>query len=62
MRRLALVFAMVAVVSSVEHIVLSAKWNRVVDAPRRIRRALIGLSDWRAILVGPLRLLQRQSN
>jgi hypothetical protein len=62
MRRLALVFAILAAVSSVEHIVLSAKWNRVVEAPRRIRRALIRLNDWRAFLVGPLRLLQRQSN
>ena len=66
MRRLAILFAILAAVSSIEHIVLSGTFtgrlNKVMQAPRRIRRALISLTDWRAFLVGPLRLLQRTSN
>jgi hypothetical protein len=59
MRRLALVFAILAAVSTVEHIVLSGQICKFVEAPRRIRRALIGMADWRAFLIGPLRLFQR---
>jgi hypothetical protein len=65
MRRLALVFAIIAAVSTAEQIVLSAKFcsglNRVVEARRCIHRALISLSEWRAFLIGPLRLFG-QSN
>jgi len=66
MRRLAILFAFLAVVSAVEHIVLSGKFcsglNKVVEAPRRIRRALISLAGWRAFLIGPLRLFQRTTS
>jgi hypothetical protein len=56
MRRLAVLFAILAAANTVEHIVLSGKLNGVIEAPRRIRRALICLADWRAFLIGPLRL------
>ena len=62
MRRLALLFAFLAAVSAIEHIVLSGKLCTVVEAPRCIRRALIKLSDWRAFLVGPIRLFQRTTS
>jgi hypothetical protein len=62
MRRLALLFAFLAVVSAVEHIVLSGKFNRFVEAPRRLRRALVSLADWRAFLIGPIRLFQRTTS
>jgi hypothetical protein len=62
MRRLALVFAILAAVSTVEHIVLSGKFCKVIEAPRRIRRALVSLSDWRTFLIGPLRLFQRTTS
>jgi hypothetical protein len=52
MRRLAIVFAILAVVSTVEHIVLSGAAHRIVQAPRRIRRVLI-------TLIAPIRLFQR---
>jgi hypothetical protein len=65
MRRLALVFAILAVVSTAENIVLSGKFcsglNKVVEARRCIRRALFSLAEWRAFLIGPLRLFG-QSN
>ena len=53
---------MLVAFSAVEQIVLSVQWNRVVEAPRRIRRAWISLADWRAFLIGPLRLLQRTAS
>jgi hypothetical protein len=62
MRRLALLFAILAAVSTLEHIVLSGQFCKFVEAPRRIRRALISLSDWRAFLIGPLRLFQRTTS
>jgi hypothetical protein len=66
MRRLALVFAILAAVSTVENIVLSGQFcsglNRVVQAQRCIRRTLISLADWRAFLIGPLRLFQRTTS
>jgi hypothetical protein len=65
MRRLALVFAILALVSTGEQIVLAGKFcsglNRVVEARRCIHRALISLAEWRAFLIGPLRLFG-QSN
>jgi hypothetical protein len=62
MRRLALVFAILAAVSTVENIVLSGQFCKCVEAPRCIRRALISLADWRAFLIGPLRLFQRTTS
>jgi len=62
MRRLAILFAILAAVSSVEHIVVSGAGARIIQAPGRIRRALIKLSDWRAFLIGPIRLLQRTTS
>jgi hypothetical protein len=62
MRRLALLFAFLAAVSAVEHIVLFGSSDSPVEAPRCIRRALIKLSDWRAFLIGPLRLFQRTTS
>ena len=63
MRRLAILFAILAAVNSVEHIVVSGVVSdaaaRIIQAPDRIRRALIKLSDWRAFLIGPIRLFQR---
>jgi hypothetical protein len=66
MRRLALLFAFLAAVSAVEHIVLlgscNSGSNKAADAPRCIRRALIKLADWRAFLIGPIRLFQRTTS
>jgi hypothetical protein len=61
MRRLAILFAILAAVSSIEHIVVADPGARISQAPGRIRRALIKLSDWRAFLIGPIRLFQRAS-
>ena len=62
MRRLALVFAILAAVSTVENIVLSGQICKFVEAQRSIRRGLISLADWRAFLIGPLRLFQRTTS
>lgn len=66
MRRIAILFAILAAVNTVEHIALSGKFcsglTRVAEAPRRIRRALVTLTDWRAYLIGPLRLFQRTTS
>jgi hypothetical protein len=62
MRRLALVFALIAAVSTVEQVVLSETCDGIVQTPNRIRRALVKLSDWRAFLIGPLQLLQRAAS
>jgi hypothetical protein len=55
MRRLAILFAILAAVSSIEHIAL-------IHAPSRICRRLISLADWRAYLIGPIRLFQRATS
>ena len=60
MRRLALVFAILATVSAVENVVLTD--CNVIEAQRRVRRALMNLAQWRAFLIGPLRLLQRSTS
>ena len=57
MRRLALLFAIIASVSAIEQIVLTD--CTVVETQRRVRRALMSLAQWRAFLIGPLRLFQR---
>jgi hypothetical protein len=62
MRRLAILFAILAAISGIEHIVLSGTAARIIQAPRRICRALIKLSDWRAFLIGPIRLFQRTTS
>lgn len=66
MRRLAILFAILAATSTFEHIVLSGtltgRLTSVLQAPGRIRRALISLADWRAFLIGPIRLFQRTTS
>ncbi len=57
MRRVALLFAILASVSAVERMVLTE--CNVVEGQRRVRRALMNLVQWRAFLIGPLRLFQR---
>jgi hypothetical protein len=63
MRRLAILFALLAMMSAVEHIMLSEAfsrgWSNVWRAPSRIARTLMSLSDWRAFLIGRVRLFQR---
>jgi hypothetical protein len=61
MRRLAIVFAIIAAISCIEQIVLSCAGTRTIQQERRrIRRPWMGLmSDWRAFLIGPIRLFQR---
>ncbi len=62
MRRLAIVFAILAVVNGVEQIVLAEAAGGFVQAPRRLRQTLMNLAAWRAFLIGPLRLFQRPGN
>ena len=62
MRRLAILFAILAAVSSIEHIALSRAATRIIQGPSRICRALISLADWRAYLIGPIRLFQRTTS
>jgi hypothetical protein len=67
MRRLAVVFAILAILSTVEQILfeqmmLTRTADGIIQAPRRICRSSIRLSDWRAFLVGPLRLFQRATS
>jgi hypothetical protein len=59
-RRLALVFAILASISAIEQIVLTD--CNVIQAQRRVRRALTSLAQWRAFLIGPLRVLQRTTS
>jgi hypothetical protein len=66
MRRLAILFAILAAVSAIEHIVLSgafsSRWTPAWHAPRRIGHPWMSLSEWRAFLIGPIRLLQRKAS
>ncbi len=62
MRRLAILFAILAAISSIEHVALSRAAARIVQAPSRICRALVSLRDWRAYLIGPIRLFQRTTS
>jgi len=62
MRRLAILFAILAAISSVENIALSRAATRLIQGPSRICRALISLADWRAYLIGPIRLFQRTTS
>jgi|GEM_PF-3498813 len=59
MRRLAIVLAVLATVSAAEHVSLPGTRARVMKAPHRVRRALVRIADWRAFLIGPIRLFQR---
>lgn len=59
MRRLALLFAILASVSAVEQMVLTD--CNVMESQRRVRRVLMNLAQWRAFLIGPLRLFQRSA-
>ncbi|HEX4277919.1 MAG TPA: hypothetical protein VHZ74_21340 [Bryobacteraceae bacterium] len=59
MRRLAILFALLAALHTVEQIALPASfggWRNVCEAPRRIGRALMSLGEWRTFLIGRLRL------
>ena len=60
MRRLALLFAVLASVSAIEQIVLTD--CTVIQAQLRVRRTLMSLARWRAFLIGPLRLFQRSAS
>lgn len=60
MRRLALLFAILASVSALEQIVLTG--STVVQTQSRVRRAIMSLANWRAFLIGPLRLFQRTTS
>ena len=60
MRRAALLFAILASVSALEQIVLTD--CTVIEAQGRVRRALMSLVQWRAFLIGPLRLFQRTTS
>ena len=62
MRRLAILFAILAAISSIEHIALSRVAARIVQAPSRICHRLIRLAGWRAYLIGPIRLFQRTTS
>jgi hypothetical protein len=62
MRRLALLFAILAAVSTVERIVLSGTAAGIIHSSGRIRRAFMKLGDWRAFLIGPLRAFQRTTS
>ena len=55
MRRLALAFALLASVSAIEQIVLTD--CHVIQAQRRVRRALMSLVQWKAFLIGPRRVV-----
>jgi hypothetical protein len=63
MRRLAILFAVIAMLSAFEHVVLpgalTVRWNTLRQTPRRLGRVWRRLSDWRAFLIGPIRLFQR---
>jgi hypothetical protein len=59
MRRLAVVFAIIAALSTVEHIVLSGTRIGFTQARSQIRRALHKMTYWRAFLIGPLHLFPR---
>lgn len=60
MRRIALLFAILASVSAMEQVVLTGCTVR--EGQRRVRRTLMSLAQWRAFLVGPLRLFQRSAS
>jgi hypothetical protein len=62
MRRLAILFTILVATSAVEHIALTGTFGRIMQAPRRIRRALISLTEWRTLLIGPVRLFQRTTS
>lgn len=62
MRRLAILFAIIAALSTVDSIVLTGTFTKIMQAPRRIHRALLGMAEWRKFLIGPLRLLQRTTS
>ena len=60
MRRLALVFAMLVLVSVAERMALTD--CNVIEAQRRVRRAVMNLAQWKSFLIGPLRLFQRSAS
>lgn len=58
MKRIALLFALIATTSAVERIVLPLKFDGVMEARARIRRGWITLAQWRDFLIGRLRFFQ----
>lgn len=53
MRRLAIVFVVLAAVNTIEHV---AAWSRVCQAPRRPGRAQMSLAEWKKFLIGRFQL------
>ncbi|HWF11450.1 MAG TPA: hypothetical protein VG297_23440 [Bryobacteraceae bacterium] len=59
MRRLAIVFVVLAAVNTIEHVAAAGPfpaWRGVCQAPRRLSRALISIGEWKKFLIGRLRL------
>lgn len=59
MRRLAILFAFLAILSMIEQMVLSGGISRAIQASGSIRRPFMSLAEWRSFLIGPLRRLQQ---
>jgi hypothetical protein len=55
-----LVFAVLVLVSVVERLALTD--CNLIQAQRRVRRSIMNLAQWKAYLVGPLRLFQRSAS
>ena len=58
MKRIALLFALIASTSAVERIVLPVEFSRVVEVRASIRRAWVTLVQWHDFLIGRWRLFQ----
>ena len=56
MRRLLILFALIAAIGTVEHFTLMRTAARNSQASRRVRRVLTRLANWRAVLGGAVRL------
>jgi hypothetical protein len=62
MRRLAILVTILAASNAIEHIALGETGAKMIQARSRLRRVLVSLSDWRAFLIGPIRLFQRTTS
>jgi hypothetical protein len=56
MRRLLILFALIAAIGTVEHFTLMGTAARNNQASSRVRRVLTRLANWRAFLGGAVRL------
>jgi hypothetical protein len=56
MRRLLILFVLIAAIGTVEHFTLMRTAARNGQASRRVRRVLTRLANWRALLGGAVRL------